>query len=232
MYNKAIEKLEKEIKEKEDLIKNIKDFDNLSLSDKLQTIKHCSLRYERDIIPKIIQKDFKSEILRNSEDVHIGVNNFFIKHNGFTFSVGLYNGKIVEIESDEKVRNYNNKTSIVINETSLQDIKEIKEFLNKQSFKKYKKVLPKLYREFSFANYLTYFLGNKLIQKRANRRLKELESYVNYQQSKIKKDEENFKRNEELKLKQNKFLKDIEEDLKYFENNDYRVIFKFKHPLF
>lgn len=232
MYNQAIEKLETEIKEREDLIKNIKNFDILSLSDKLETIKYCSLRYERDTIPKIIQKDFKSKILRNSEDVHIGVNNFIIKHDGFIFSIGLYSGKIVEVESEEKVRSYNDETPININETYLQDIKEIKEFLNKQSFKKYKKVLPKLYREFSSINYIMYFLRNKLIQKKANIQLKELERYVSSQEIRIKEQEESLNRNEELKLKQEKFLKDIEVDLKYFESNDYRVIFKFNHQLF
>ena len=50
MYNKAISRLEEEIKHRTKLLNNIKIFEELSLDEKIQTIKECTLRYERQII--------------------------------------------------------------------------------------------------------------------------------------------------------------------------------------
>jgi len=47
MYNKAISRLEEEIKHRTKLINNIKRFAELTLDEKIQTLKECTLRYER-----------------------------------------------------------------------------------------------------------------------------------------------------------------------------------------
>lgn len=120
MYKKAIEKLQDEINQKQNLINNIENFDDLSLIDKFKTIKECSLRYERQEMSKILQQEFKSDRLRNATSCHIGVNHFYIQHDIFVFKIGLYSGNIIEIESEEKIIDERKlKDSIVTREERL-----------------------------------------------------------------------------------------------------------------
>lgn len=49
MYNKAILRLKEEIEHRTKLLNNIKRFTELTLDEKIQTIKECTLRYQRGV---------------------------------------------------------------------------------------------------------------------------------------------------------------------------------------
>lgn len=48
MDNKLMLRLKKEIEHRTKLLNNLKRFKTLSLDEKIQTIKQCTLRYERE----------------------------------------------------------------------------------------------------------------------------------------------------------------------------------------
>lgn len=232
MYKKAIEKLEQEIMEKENLINNIKNFDNLSLSDKIKTIKNCSLRYERQEMPKILQKDFKSDILRNATSCHIGVNHFYIQHDIFVFKVGLYNGNIIEIESEDKLIDENNLKDIVITTEDRNLWESLNSFINYPTFKEYKKLIPKLKKKVSLINCLEYFLNNKGLIQRLTKKRDDINDYILYREDYNMNNEEKLKNNKALKERCEKYLSYIEEDLNYFKENNYNISCKFNRQLF
>ena len=58
MYNNAQKRLQQEINEREKIIKEIDNFDNLNLYDKFELIKKCYLRYEREELPDILKDNF------------------------------------------------------------------------------------------------------------------------------------------------------------------------------
>lgn len=47
MYNKATLRLKEEVEHRTKLLNNIKRFTELTLNEKIQTIRQCTLRYER-----------------------------------------------------------------------------------------------------------------------------------------------------------------------------------------
>ena len=168
MYEEAIESIREEIREKENLIKQIENFSNLDLSEKIQTTKKCELRYDRVVIAKIIQSDFKSDFLKNGY-ARIGVNYFSIYNNNHTFSVGLFNGKIIEIDNKDKLLK---NISLKQKEYYISKIKDIENnitklinYKNKKSYKNFLEIVPLLHIENkSKLNLLyKYFFLNKKI---------------------------------------------------------------------
>lgn len=222
MYNKAIKELEEEIKEREGLINKIKDFKNLDLSDKLQTLKKCTLRYEREVMPSIVQEDFKTDILRNGK-ANIGVNYFYIKNDTYTFYIGLFNRNIIEIENENRISNvskyeypksyYDSKESILI----------LDRFLENTTFKNYKEALSKIYKNTSRLYSLNYFINKKLAIKLVEERKRDLSAYISVQEKKFEEIKESLRKNEELKEKNENFLLSIKADLDYFKEKGYAI---------
>ena len=83
MCEEAIESIKEEIREKENLIKQLENFSNLDLNEKIQTMKKCNLRYKREEMAKLLQNEFKSEFLRGGYS-KVGVNHFNIYNSNYS----------------------------------------------------------------------------------------------------------------------------------------------------
>lgn len=222
MYKKAIEKLQDEINQKQNLINNIENFDDLSLIDKFKTIKECSLRYERQEMSKILQQEFKSDILRNATSCHIGVNHFYIQHDIFVFKIGLYSGNIIEIESEEKIIDERKlQDSIVTREERLL-FENLNSFINNPTLKGYKELSPNIKKR----SYIEYFFKNKKLIRRLTEKRNKLQEYIEYKERKLFENEEKIEQNNDLREKCNQYLKDIEQDLNYFKEHNYNINLK------
>ena len=232
MYNKAISQLEKEVKERKELIDNIKNFESIGLSEKIQAIKNSTLRCERDTMPEIIQKEFKSDLLKNGE-AHIGVNYFYIKVENYTFFVGLFGGKTIEIENEKKI---SRTKDVEVNEDKLYDkiyydskeaVSIMDEFLLNPSFSNYKKALARMYKKTSSIYSLNYFINRKLAKELVQNRKDDFESFIRQREQQVKENKANIEKDNMLKQENEQFLLDIKSDLDYFEENGYRVILRF-----
>lgn len=226
MYEDVIEKINKEIEEKQSLIEKIKEFNQLSLSDKIQTVKKCDLRYDREVMSKIIHSEFKSDLLRCGE-ASIGVNYFTIKNEGFTFNVGLFNGKIIEIITDKKESIINidliNIYNLKIDECK-KAIDNLIAFKNKPTFSKYKKLSKRICSNKNLFKYILLIIQFKrLIAEYTD----ELDKHLTDLTIELKFHKAELSYNNELKEKKEKYLKDIKIDLDYFTKNDYLISIKF-----
>ena len=230
MYNKAMSRLKEEIEHRTKLLNNIKIFVELSLDEKIQTIKECTLRYERDTMPQILQKQFKSELLREHAKAEIGVNNFILTFENYTVNIGLYNGKIVEVESNVKYKDqyslhedYNSALSktkeYVDNSKTRLDTYET--FIKNPSYNNYKEVNKS-------SNWLKYLIRRNSILKYYKEKLREVKSGYNYFSKQLNELLEYPIKLEKIKAENEEFLKLIEEDIKYFEDNGYNIYYKFK----
>lgn len=231
MYNKAMLRLKEEIEHRTKLLNNIKRFTELSLDEKIQTIKECTLRYERDTMPQILQKQFKSESLREHAKAELGVNNLTLTFENYTVHIGLYNGKIVEIESSVKYKDkYTSKEDYneelmrkreLMNECS-EHINKYTKFIEKPSYKNYKEINKKI-------THLKYLFSRKSILKYyAKEDLNQIKGSYNYFSEQLNELLEYPVKLEKIKAENDEFLKLIEEDIKYFEDNGYNIYYKLK----
>lgn len=230
MYNKAMLRLKEEIEHRTKLLNNIKRFETLSLDEKIQTIKECTLRYERDTMPQILQKQFRSELLREHAKAEIGTNNFILTFENYTVSVGLYNGKIVEIETSVKYKDkyslhedYNSALSkakeYVDNSKTRLDTYET--FIKNPNYNNYKEVNKS-------PNWLKYLIRRNSILKYYKEKLREVKFGYNYFSKQLNELLEYPIKLEKIKAENEEFLKLIEKDIKYFEENGYSIYYKFK----
>lgn len=234
MYNKAILRLEEEIAHRTKLLSNIKRFKELTLDEKIQTIKECTLRYERDTMPQILQKDFKSKLLREQATAEIGVNNLTLTFESYTVNIGLYNGKIVEIENSNKIFNpynhsdYECKNEIIeyaeIINKSKNKLIALENFQNKPSFNNYKSITTNT----SPLRIIYYVLYKNNILNQSKSEISQVKDGIRYFKGEIKKCEELPIKTEKIKTENDEFLKLIEDDIKYFEENGYSIYYKFK----
>lgn len=224
---KELEKIENEIKEKQLLIENIKNFDNLSLVDKIDILKQTELDTQNKMIP-IVLKDFKSEILRNSKEVYIDSNYFVIKLKNFNFNISLYSEKSIRIKTTEKLLPEETVSSISKETKDLMKI--VEEFINNPSFSNYKKILNAQHKKISFRNYLYYYSykGKDNLKKDYESSYRMVKHYIKEEQEQHKKQEEIKEKNKELKKEIEIFKESIKEDIDYFKLNGYNIHLNFE----
>ena len=232
MYNKAISRLEEEIAHRTKLINNIKRFTELTLDEKIQTIKECTLRYERDTMPQILQKDFKSKLLREHAEVKIGVNDLTLTFENYTVDIGLYNGKIVKIENCVKYKDQYSSHEDYDEELMRKKeiVDECKEcinkyitFIEKPNYKNYKEINKKI----THPKYL--FSRKSILKYYAKEDLNQIKSTYNYFTNQLNELLEYPVKLEKIKAENDEFLELIKEDIKCFEDNGYSIYYKFKN---
>lgn len=226
MYQRVISKIQEEINQKQNLINNIENFDCLDLIGKLNILKESSLKSEKQELAKLIQQDFKSDILRNSNSCHVGINRLYIQHDIFVFKVYLDNSNIIEIETEQKIIDERKlKDKIVTREERL-FFDDLNSFINKPTFKGYKKLSPKFKENCSMKN-SNYYLHNKKTIKILEETLTNMRDYIQYQEKQHMINEQIIINNNELKAVCDNYLLQIEEDLNYFKEKNYKLILKF-----
>ena len=226
----SIERLELEIQEKQDIIELIKKFDDLSLADKLYAVKSSWLRVERQELPQIIQKEFKSKVLRDGQ-AYFRPNEFQIKVDGYSFEISFGFGKYLKIEADNKVRKmeYDRKKDFDEHDEKLfNQIKLLIQFSEKPSLKNYMEYW--LYQSesiYSRAYLLNYFLFKRKTVQNLNERLSKLRHSVMLNKLRFSENHMKIVANDKLKLEHQKFLELIQEDLDYFKSEGYTISLDF-----
>lgn len=226
----SIEKLEREIQEKQEIIELIKRFNELSFSDKLFAIKTSWLRTERQELPQIMQKEFKSKVLKDGQ-AYFRPNEFQIKVDGYSFEIGFGFGKYLKIEADNKVRTmqYDRKKMFDESDEKLfNQIKLLTRFSEKPSLKNYKEYW--LYQSETMHRrvyLLNYFLFKRKTVQNLNERLSTLRHSVLLQKLRFSENYMKVVENDELKLKHQEFLTIIKDDLDYFKSEGYHIHLNF-----
>lgn len=228
MYEDVINSIQREIAEKENLIIQIKNFSNLDLNEKIQTMKKCNLRYKRGEMAKLLQNDFKSDFLKNGY-ARMGVNYFSIYNDNHTFSVGLFNGKIIEIENKEKLLK-----NISLNQKEFYDLKlkEIDEnknklvnYKNKKNYKNFIEIAPLL--EINNKSRLYFLYKYFFLNRKINLKIKGLNGIKLLYEDNIHKYNKTEDINKEITLKNEEYKKLIEDDLNYFKDKGYYIKYSF-----
>ena len=155
MYNDAIERLRKEINEREEVISLISRFNELTLDKKLFAVKNSFLRYERDEMPDILQKDFKSDVLRQGE-AFIDINELCIEVDNYSFEVALYDVKKVFIKTDNKIKDMTFRTYHEIDESIYDKISKLENFIDNPNFSTFREVISYLYKNQKLLNKISF----------------------------------------------------------------------------
>lgn len=226
MYNDAKSRLQKEIKERQETIKEIDNFDNLDLHDKFETIKKCFLRYERDTMPDILKNEFKSSRLKGG-DAYIDTNYFIIydKNEDFTFSVSLSSYNHIEIENENELSHleYRLKESIRTLEITEDSASRIKRYLENPSIDYYKEINYNK-SKLEVACYIEHFI----FRKKSISKAKDIFRNIDNNLSRYKAEIDNIQREINKEKETNEiYLKDINKDIRYFEDKGYEIKIKF-----
>ena len=225
----SIERLEKEIQEKKEIIELIKKFDELSLADKLFAIKSSWLRVERQELPLIIQKELKSRVLRDGQ-AYFKPNEFQIKVDGYSFEISFGFGKILRVESERKVREMEYDRKKKFNEDDERLFNQIKlliKFSEKQSFKNYTEYLITQNGQIDYRAYINYFLFKRKTVQYLNKRLSKLRHSILLNKLRFSENYMKIVENDKLKLEQQEFMALIQEDLDYFKSEGYHISLNF-----
>lgn len=227
MYNKAINKLTEEIQTKEKLIHNIQNFKTLTLDEKIQTIKNCSLKYEEDIL-QIIKSEMKSEVLKNSK-VSRGANYIYLTVDTYSFKIALnYNKEIVIENANEMQMYYTMKNIPEFKNKEFQRLASLEQYNTKSSYKNFKNAIS-YYNNSTYKDYgrLKFLIFKSFINRDLTQRIIHLSNAIKVKDGDIKRHKAKILKNVELEQQNSKFLESIKDDLKYFYDNNYTINYKF-----
>ena len=226
MYNDAKKRLQKEIKEREETIKEIDNFDNLDLHDKFETIKKCFLRHERDTMPDVLKGGFQSNRLKDG-DAYIDTNYFIIydENEDFTFSVSLSTYNHIEIENENELSHleYKFKEAVRTLEITDDSVSRIRRYLEKPSLDYYKEINYNKYK-----SEITCTVEHFVFRKKSVSKAKDISRKIDNDISRYKADVENIQREINKQKEANSiYLKDINKDIEYFKSKGYEIKIKF-----
>ena len=227
MYTKVINKLTEEIQIKENLIHNIKNFKTLTLDEKIQTMKNCSLKYEEEIL-QIIKNEVKSEVLKNSK-VSRGANYIYLTVNTYSFKIALNHNKEIVIENADEMQMYYTIENIPeFKNKEFERLASLKQYNNKHSYKNFKNAIS-YYNSSVYKNYgrIKFFIFKSFINRSLNEKLSMLTRDIQVKNGDKKRHTDQMLRNVKLEQKNSKFLESIKDDLKYFYDNNYTINYKF-----
>ena len=214
--NKTIEKIEKEKKEKEELLYRLSGFEELSFSDKLFLLKDCGIDMrDKDFIDKLIFANIINQELKGYYKLKINEIQFIYKENKLI--IPLWRSTAIIIENNEI--NRKPEKSIKIRDEMLFDLYFAYE--EKKSLKTLQAYLKARYPYIKNGfRYLFYFA------KYRKNREKEKGFRTEYNRRKQLAQESYKKRLKTYHQKENDkkyFLEMIKNDVEYFSNNGWVI---------